>query len=215
MVTVAAVQLRHWNALAPGRPPVICNDLGECRSALDLTIAALESLAPVLARGDLRRYSINGLQLLSNTLAADSSTPHRLPRLTQIEERLSELGVAALQDEIRKRKPAPPVWPKLLEHAWLASSLDRARNEDPNLAGFNGSVHQRFREEFCELDKERLNLSVQRVRRSHAEQALGAMNAHPDQEHLIRREAAKRARHLPFRKLLAQAPDVLTALRPC
>ena len=85
----------------------------------------------------------------------------------------------------------------------------------PNLAGFNGSAHQRFREEFCELDKERLNLSVQRARRAHAEQALGAMNAHPDQEDLIRREAAKRARHIPFRKLLAQTPDVLTALRPC
>ena len=41
------------------------------------------------------------------------------------------------------------------------------------------------------------------------------MNAHQDQEDLIRHEAAKRARHLPFRKLLAQAPDVLTALRPC
>jgi very-short-patch-repair endonuclease len=102
-----------------------------------------------------------------------------------------------------------------LEHAWIASSLDGARNEDPNIAGFNGSAHQRFREEFCELDKERLNLSVQRVRRAHAEQALGAMNAHPDQEDLIRREAAKKARHFPFRKLLAQAPDVLTALRPC
>src|SRR6202040_953387 len=37
----------------------------------------------------------------------------------------------------------------------------------------------------------------------------------PDQEDLIRHEAAKRARHIPFRKLPAQAPDVLTALRPC
>ncbi|MGH7879714.1 MAG: AAA domain-containing protein, partial [Candidatus Binataceae bacterium] len=41
------------------------------------------------------------------------------------------------------------------------------------------------------------------------------MNAHQDQEALIRREAAKKTKHLPFRKLLAQAPDVLTALRPC
>ena len=215
VVTMAVAQLRRWNMLAPGRPPVICDGLGDCRSALDRTLAEIETLAPVLARGDLRRYSIDGLQHLCNTLAADSFTPLRLPRLTQIEQRLSELGIAALRDEIRKRRPAPPVWPKLLEYAWLASSLDRARNEDPNLAGFNGGTHQRFREEFCELDRERLNLSVQRVRRAHAEQALGAMNAHQDQEDLIRHEAAKRARHLPFRKLLAQAPHVLTALRPC
>jgi hypothetical protein len=214
-VTMAAAQLRRWNTLAPGPVPVICNGLEECRTALNRIVAELETLAPVLARGDLRRFSIDELQRLSSTLAADQFTPHRLPRLIQIEQRLSEIGVAALQDEIRKRRPAPPAWPKLLEHAWLASSLDRARNEDPNLAGFNGSVHQRFREEFCELDRERLNLSVQRVRRAHAEQALGAMNAHQDQEDLVRHEAARRARHLPFRKLLAQAPDVLTALRPC
>ena len=214
VVTMAAAQLRHWSAVVTGRPPVICNNLGECRTALDRTITELETLAPVLARGDLRRFSINGLQRLTSTLAADSTTPHRVPRLTQIEERLSELGIGVLKDEIRKRRPDPRVWPKLLEHAWLASCLDGARSKDPNLAGFNGSVHQRFREEFCELDAERLNLSVQRVRRAHAEQALGAMNAHPDQEALIRREAA-RARPLPFRKLLAQAPDVLTALRPC
>src|SRR5260370_1381431 len=151
-VSMAAAQLRHWNALAPGRAAVICNNLGECRSALDRTIAELEALSPILDRGDLRRHSIDGLQHLSNTLAADSVTPHRLPRLIQIEQRLSEIGVAALQDEIRKRRPAPFVWPKLREHAWLASSLDSARNEDPNLAGFNGSAHQRFREEFCELD---------------------------------------------------------------
>jgi very-short-patch-repair endonuclease len=214
-VTMAAAQLRRWNAVAPERVPVICDGLEECRTALERVVVELQTLTPVLAHGDLRRFSIDELQRLSSTLAADSSTPHRLPRLTQIENRLSELGIAALRDEVRKRRPAPPVWPKLLEHAWLASSLDRARNEDPNLAGFNGSAHQRFREEFCELDRERLNLSVQRVRRAHAEQALRAMNAHHDQEDLIRHEAAKRARHLPFRKLLAQAPEVLTALRPC
>jgi superfamily I DNA and/or RNA helicase len=62
---------------------------------------------------------------------------------------------------------------------------------------------------------DRLNLSVKRVNRAHAERALNAMNAHPEQDALIRHEAAKKARHLPFRKLLAQAPEVLTALRPC
>jgi very-short-patch-repair endonuclease len=214
-VSMALAQLRHWKALAPGQPPIITNNLAECRSALDRTTAELELLASILARGDLRSDPIDGLQLLCKELVADSLTPHRLPRLTQIEERLSTLGITALLNEIRKRRPDPLVWPKLLEHAWLASSLDAARNEDPNLAGFNGGVHQRFREEFCELDTERLNLSVQRVRRAHAEQALAAMNAHPDQEGLVRHEAARKARHLPFRKLVAQAPQVLTALRPC
>ncbi|MGH7880247.1 MAG: hypothetical protein ACREQD_12235, partial [Candidatus Binataceae bacterium] len=173
-VRMAATQFRRWHALAPRRFPVVCNNLEECRDALNLVAAELETLALVLVRDDLHRLSIDSLERLCDALAADSVTPHRLPRLAQIEQRLSELGIAALLDEIRRRKPAPPAWPKLLEHAWLASSLDRARSEDPNLAGFNGGVHQKFREEFCTLDKERLNLSVQRVRRAHAERASAA-----------------------------------------
>ena len=41
------------------------------------------------------------------------------------------------------------------------------------------------------------------------------MNKYPEQEALVRREAEKQSRHLPLRKLLAQAPDVMTALFPC
>jgi very-short-patch-repair endonuclease len=214
-VIMAEAQLRRWNALAPGQAPSVCEELAKCRSALDLTIANLETLASVLSRSDLNRCPISELHALTRALAADTTTPYRLPRLIQVEERLYELGLSNLQEEIRKRRPDPRTWPQLLEYAWLASCLDSARSQDPNLAGFNGTVHQRFREEFCKLDNERLDLSVQRVRRAHAEQALRAMNAHPDQDTLIRREAARKARHLPFRKLLAQAPEVLTALRPC
>jgi len=214
-VTIAAAQLRRWTVLAPGHLPVSCDDLEACRSDFDRAMTELDTLALALARGDLRRFSIDGLRRLSETLLADSATAYRLPRLIQIEQRLSELGINALENEIKRRRLDPRVWPKILEHAWLASCLDAARSGDPNLAGFNGDIHQRFREEFCQLDAERLNLSVHRVRRAHAEQALREMNAHPDQEDLVRREAAKKARHLPFRKLLAQAPDVLTALRPC
>ena len=214
-VVMAEAQLRRWNALAPGQAPSVCEEVSRCRSALDLTIANLETLASLLSRSDLNRRPISELHALTRALAADTITPYRLPKLIEIEERLSELGLGNLLEEIRKERPDPRAWPQLLDYAWLASCLDSARSEDPNLAGFNGTVHQRFREEFCQLDNERLDLSVQRVRRAHAEQALRAMNAHPDQETLLKREAAKRTRHLPFRKLLAQAPDILTALRPC
>lgn len=41
------------------------------------------------------------------------------------------------------------------------------------------------------------------------------MNQQPEQEQLVKREAEKRTRHLPLRKLLANAPNLLTTLRPC
>ena len=41
------------------------------------------------------------------------------------------------------------------------------------------------------------------------------MNDHPEETALIRREAAKRRRHLSVRQLFSRAPHVLSALRPC
>jgi very-short-patch-repair endonuclease len=41
------------------------------------------------------------------------------------------------------------------------------------------------------------------------------MNGSADQTALVSREAEKKSRHLPLRKLLAEAPDVLTAICPC
>src|SRR5205085_8542944 len=51
--------------------------------------------------------------------------------------------------------------------------------------------------------------------REHAKAALKARNQHPGQNTLVAREAAKRTRHLPLRRLFAEAPEVMLALRPC
>ena len=41
------------------------------------------------------------------------------------------------------------------------------------------------------------------------------MNAHPDQQQLIKAEASKSRKHLPLRKVFVQASDVLTTVCPC
>src|SRR5262249_9129273 len=148
-------------------------------------------------------------------LASDTTTPHRLPRLLAIEDGLTRRGVQALVEELRQARPSPECFADIFEHAWLASCMDLARSQNPSLAGFNGRTHDKVAEEFRRLDKERINLASHRVRRAHAERAVQIMNTYPEQETLVRREAAKKARHLPFRGLVEVAPQVLTALRPC
>ncbi|HZY58998.1 MAG TPA: AAA domain-containing protein [Candidatus Binataceae bacterium] len=212
---MADAQLRQWSAMTAGRAPIASASVGECRHYLDATLAELKQLIPTLGRGDLTRYSFGDLGALINDLTSDQNTPYRLPRLYFLQRRLAELGLGAIVDEIRKRRPQPPAWPRLLEHAWLSSCLGRARAEDSSFAGFDGRVLDRFRQEFCRQDEERVQIAALRVRRAHAERALQAMNSFPDQDALVRREAAKKARHLPLRSLVTQAPDVLTALRPC
>ena len=76
-------------------------------------------------------------------------------------------------------------------------------------------AHNRSRDEFARLDVQHLQLNPDRIRRQAAEQAIAAMNEHPEQRDLVRREAVKRSRHLSVRQLVHQAPEVLCGLRPC
>jgi very-short-patch-repair endonuclease len=194
--------------------PVAATDPGAAAASLQALTGDLAEMKAHLLR-DLEAQPFVAASTFCSALAADITTPHRLPRLLEIERALTDAGVTDLVTELRDRKPDPSAWPGLFEAAWIASSFDRARLEDPGIAGFNGRTHDGVAREFARLDRERLILAAGRVRRAHAERAIEAMNRHPEQEALVRREAAKKSRHLPVRALLAQAPEVLTALRPC
>jgi very-short-patch-repair endonuclease len=148
-------------------------------------------------------------------LASDDVTPHRLPRLHQIEQELRQRGAGKLVEELRKRDVPPDQWEALFEHAWMFSCLDRIRAEDQSLEAFSGKTHGGYVEEFRKLDQERLRIARDRVQRAYGERAVDTMNRLPQQTELIRREAKKKARHLPLRRLLADAPAVLTAISPC
>ncbi len=76
-------------------------------------------------------------------------------------------------------------------------------------------MQDRRQKDYIELDRQHLALTPERVRRSVAESAIAAMNAHEAEASLVTREAAKSTRHIPIRRLFQQAPHVLTALRPC
>lgn len=215
-VRAAADQLQRWRALStPASLPCLPPRLEEARRRYIQFRTDLDALSPLLNRQDLPQLRLDLLGTLLDQLSEDKTTPHRLPRLLAIERELAQRGIEPLVAELRARKADPSFWPDIFEHAWLSSCLDRARAEDPALAGFHGRTHDRFVEEFCRLDRERLELAIRRVRRTHAERAVSVMNAHPEQAAVVRREAAKKTRHLPLRRLVAEAPDVLTALKPC
>lgn len=49
--------------------------------------------------------------------------------------------------------------------------------------------------DFARLDEERIKIAAERVRRAPEMRAIEAMNAHADQQHLIKAEASKVRRH--------------------
>ncbi len=199
------------NAAIPSQIPI----LDTFRATLQAVIQDLDPLIAVFAKRRVDDLSCASLPALLEALARDSVTPTQLLRLYEIEQELGRANVGAILAEIRKRKPAPSLWVDLFQHAWLSSCLEDLQLRDPAMASFNGRSHAEVVNEFQQLDRERLAVAVARVRRAHAQRAIDVRNKHADQNALVAREAQKKARHIPLRQLVAEAPDVLLALRPC
>ena len=183
--------------------------------ALAADLAILDGYFPERRPGDL---PLTELQGLLTTLAADPATASRIPLRTQVESTLGRLGAAPFVAELRDAGLAGMDrndWPLAFDYAYFASCLDDIRLGDAEIAGFVGETHTRIETEFISLDRERLKLSRARVRRAWAERAVETMNRFPEQAALVRAEAAKKTRHLPLRRLFANAPDVVSALAPC
>ncbi|MEW6270796.1 MAG: AAA domain-containing protein [Thermodesulfobacteriota bacterium] len=208
-------QLQRWRETARVNSKPCAGGVAEARELLSRTVSSVESLAQTLDRRDLASLALDDLDRLVSSLANDANTPAKLPRALAFRTELESLGFRSLLDELKDAPLAATAWTERFDHAWLSSCLDQVRAEDATLASFNGRTHDATADEFQRLDRKRLEISAARVRRAHAERAVEAMNAFPSQSQLVRSEASKKKRHMPLRKLVEQAPDVLTALRPC
>ena len=213
-ILAAAEQLQLWKARKSDFPPQVPAEFLGHKAEFDSFCVQLEKLQNTLGR-PLDALSFEDLGTLVFSLASDRTTPYILPKLTSVEHALDAFGASPLLGELRNSKPVPESWTAAFDFAWLASTLDAACEQDPELRGFRGQTHSGFVEEFADLDEERIELASARVRRVHGERAVAAMNAHHDQELLIRSETQRSRKHLPLRKLFAQAGDVLTAVCPC
>jgi very-short-patch-repair endonuclease len=215
-VTKASEQLSHWRSLSRSASvPCQVTSLSAARDNLKVLLTDLELIEPDLGQGNLSQLPLQYLKELFNELAADRATPELVADLKEIERTIEQCGASSIIAELRRLKSDPSLWQKQFKYAWFASCLDQARAQDSALTVFHRETHEQVIEEFRALDQERVKISSNRVQRAHAERVIAAMNAYPEQEALVRREAAKKARHLPLRQLLAEAPDVLTSISPC
>ena len=214
--SAAATQSQRWRTWTGGKSmPVALDNAEKHIQNLRRVCDQAAELSGIVPLQRVAQQSIESLAQLVSSLVADQHTPFQIPKLTQIESGLADAGAGKLVDEIRTRKPDANSWPSMFTYAWVSSTLDAVSQQYPEVRGFIGSTHNRYVADFTHLDEERINLATDRVRRAHGERAIAAMNANPTGEQLIRAEATKMKRHMPLRKVFAQAADVLTAVCPC
>ena len=208
--------LSVWSELGAEGIPRIPDGLDHAIESLAAVAESHDSLTALnlLANDNGHANSIEALSSTLQRLLASPDVAQKLPRIRELESGFQAAGVMPLLERAGHDYPAASA-ARSVEHAWLSRVLEDLSFADLRLAGFDSKRATRVRQEYAELDRQHLGTTPLRLRRRIAENVIHAMNARPEQQTLIRREAGKKRRHLSIRHLLARAPHVLTALRPC
>ncbi|MFI6661489.1 AAA domain-containing protein [Streptomyces sp. NPDC050523] len=148
-------------------------------------------------------------------LDGDRDTLLRMPELNQLTDRLEAAGLAGLLDELALADATPDTAVGTLRHLWWSSVLDEARLHSAYLRSFTRTEHDHTIEQFAAFDHTHLGTNPDRVRYEVATRLRKTRDDHPDQNTLVRTQAYRKSRHLPLRRLVEKAPDVLLAAKPC
>jgi very-short-patch-repair endonuclease len=214
----AARQLAEWQRLSarepsqpgePSKPSVPAGYAAVTRllAQAGQQLAALRDLVPTLPA--------TAVEPAVRALAGEAKTPWQLPRLYQLARRFDRMSLRPLLDELARKQASGDLAAATFDHAWYSSILDQIRVRDPRYAAERGGALDEIADDFRQRDVEHLAANRSRVRRTWAEMTRDAEDRHPLQARVIRKQAALRRGHLPLRRLLDQAGDVLFAVKPC
>ena len=208
-------QLEQWRRRSvDGGEPCLPDWLDGVRERVRTLAAALADLGAIIGDDGLRERAAADLAALLERLASSRTVVANIPRIRELEVGFREARIAGVLERVGKDVP-PEHAAAAVEHAWLSRVLDDLEFDDRRLSAFDADAHSHRRDEFIALDRQHRDSTPQRILRLVAEATVAAMNEHPEQTLLVRKEAAKKRRHLSVRQLFARAPHVLSALRPC
>lgn len=128
-----------------------------------------------------------------------------------------EAGLADFLSELHKALPPGAQLVRALQRSVFQAWADSVMAADPRLGEFRGRDHERVAGEFRALDQRLVRLTSQRViERCNGRRPQAVfMQARDTEIGVLRREAAKKRRHLPVRHLFDALPNLLQRLKPC
>ena len=194
--------------------PKVPDDLIAILTIVQELSQSLKELGNLLSLGNLLNTPHEELAEMLSCLASQGSAAANLLSIRELERTFAAAGVDRITASVGK-EIHPKYADAAVEQSWLKAVSDDIFLADPQLSKFTQAAHSRSQEGFVELDHRHLKTAAERINRAAAEAAIEAMNAHREETDLLRRQAALKRRHLPVRRLFRQAPNVLTAIRPC
>lgn len=156
------------------------------------------------------------LQDLATRLRSWRDRPEELSKWIAYRQRdgLSRAaGLGALCDRLFDGRITPAQAVDRLDAAYHERILRELARDHPSLTAFDGLAHERLQQQFRELDQQRISIARAEVALAHWERiprgagAIGEVG-------VIRRELAKKRRHMPIRQLLRSAGNAVQAIKP-
>ncbi|WP_203729926.1 AAA domain-containing protein [Paractinoplanes durhamensis] len=215
-LVAAADQRDRWRKLSRQEAtPQTLAGTGLCMSSFTQVRDHLAAVAACAQVDGLERRSATDAETTIAELQGDRDTLFRMPDLNQQQQRFRALGLASLLDDLAIRHLGAAEAAEILLRAWNQVVLDEMRIRVPYLGQFVGQQHAAVIEDFRAADASHVAYAAARVRRKVAVRLRKTRDEYPDQNTVVRQQAAKKSRHMPLRQLLSQAPDVLLAAFPC
>jgi hypothetical protein len=215
---VECQQLQHrWRELRSGESlPATPGNLATLEADLQGLRQSAEQLGALSVR-DLVSRSFAELAPEVAKFQAEAGTVRILPSIHAARESFGSVGLGGFLAELEGDQGLLPKageelerlrWQSLADHLTMLPEVDA-------VVAFRGGRHEQVSTDFREFDRRHVDETAQRVRRIAAEVAVAAQDRYPEQAQLVRDQTKRKRGHMPVRELFSQAPDVVTALRPC
>jgi very-short-patch-repair endonuclease len=152
--------------------------------------------------------------------AADAERLQEWTQFCDVEREVRLAGVAKILDEVLSAQVKPEEAAESFRARFLGLWLDAVHESVPALGQFTTESHERLIERFRELDRRAVASAAARVRavqlsRSDRPRPVACDPPGSSELGTLLREANKKRRHLPLRKLFAAVPTLLLRLKPC
>lgn len=212
----AEAQCVQWRSLSEGgTTPSAVPGLGQ---ALEHFTRLRDRLAAVALCAHLDGWETKPTQDVAQAIQElddDRDTLLRMPELNRLTDQLEAFGLGPLLDQLVERDADPDTAVGTLLFAWWSSVLDETKLQSSHIRTFLGREMDYVVSEFRQMDAGHLAANAQRVRYEVATRLRKVRDSHADQSALVRTQANRKRGHLPLRKLVDKAPDVLLAAKPC
>jgi len=201
--------------------PDVSGPLSQIRDNLKAAVEELRSLCGSLELDLLDAFE-NGelltisLDVLVSRLRLWQSAPEDLSRWVAYfvcRGRIESLGLRELAAEMHGGHTDAEEAVSRCELAFYEEIIRQVFRTEPDLATFSGASHEQLLAKFRLLDTARIDIARHEVALAHYER-LPIAGSDVGEVGVVRREIQKKRRHLPIRKLLAQAGRAVQAIKP-